>query len=128
MLGEYVDQGYHVGTCTGTCSWSTLSGAPDIAVSNGQSAARASHRLGPVTLSVTSHWSSHPSLGHLTFALPGFLVGAGHSWNSSTPKTYVDTVLTDLIDAHLLAEWANVPPPGEAPTSSVGKVKIPSSY
>ena len=52
---------------------------------------RASHRLGPLTLSVTSHWSSHPSLGHLTFALPGFLIGAGHSWNSTTPMTYVDT-------------------------------------
>ena len=35
---------------------------------------------------VTAHWSSHPSLGHLVFAWPGFLIGAGQSWNNTTPQ------------------------------------------
>ena len=37
-------------------------------------------------MSVTAHWSSHPSLGHLVFAWPGFLIGAGQSWNNTTPQ------------------------------------------
>ena len=34
-------------------------------------------------------------------------------------------MLSDLVDAHLLGEWANLQPPGEGPsTSSVGKVLV----
>ena len=99
----------NVGTCSGTCSWSSLAGSPDGALNNGYSAARAFQRLGPSTLAVhvTACWSSYPSLAHFVFAWPGFVVGAGHSWNSSTPKSYLDAVMCDILDVHVLGEWAN---------------------
>ena len=120
-LMEFSELGMNIGTCTGTCSWSTLTGAPDMALNNGYAAAKASQRLGSMMISVTSHWSSHPSLGQIAFALPGFLIGAGHSWNSSTPKTFVETVFSDLADVHLLGEWQNV---DFNATGSVGKALV----
>ena len=73
--------------CTGTCSWSSLAGSPSTTLENGYAAARAAIKLGGAScMSVTAHWSSHPSLGHLVFAWPGFLIGAGQSWNNTTPQ------------------------------------------
>ena len=73
--------------CTGTCSWSSLAGSPSTTLENGYAAARAAIKLGGAScMCVTAHWSSHPSLGHLVFAWPGFLIGAGQSWNNTTPQ------------------------------------------
>ena len=104
-----MEAGLNVGTCSGTCAWSSLAGSPNAAINNGYSAARTFERLGSSTLvaHVTAHWSSHPSLGHFVFAWPGFVIGAGHCWNKSTPQSFVDSVVKDILDIHVLGEWLN---------------------
>ena len=86
-LLPFAQAGCSLGTCTGTCSWSSFAGYPKTSLNNGYAAGKAANKLGGAScLSVTAHWSSHPALGHIVFAWPGFIIGAGQSWNASTPK------------------------------------------
>ena len=86
-LLPFAQAGCNLGVCSGTCSWSSFAGSPKTTLNNGYAAAKAAIKLGGAScISVTAHWSSHPALGHIVFAWPGFIIGAGQSWNCSTPK------------------------------------------
>ena len=50
---------------------------------------------------LTANWSSHPSMTHVSFAWPAFLMTASLAWNSGTPQAYLRTILPNLLDAHV---------------------------
>lgn len=100
-LSGFNATGLSVGICSGTNAWSNLSGNPSVALYNASSAAKSIHRYSGVGMT-TAHWSSHPSLAHLSFAWPGFLAGAGVAWNTETPIPFVQSVIHTLIDVLVL--------------------------
>ena len=50
---------------------------------------------------LTANWSSHPSMTHVSFAWPAFLMTASLGWNSTTPESYLRMILPSLLDAHV---------------------------
>ncbi|TRY72713.1 hypothetical protein TCAL_01136 [Tigriopus californicus] len=110
-LNQFHDIGAGLGICTGTGAWSNLSGCPEnmlMNVTNGHNAlAKVNGRV-----SIMAHWCSDPALTHSVFAWPGFLAAAGLSWNSATPFDFIESVLKDLLDFHVLRDvdhpWGQV--------------------
>ena len=59
----------------------SLAGCPEGALGNIYNAVKAASRQGALG-AVVCHWSGKGHMTHLPFAWPGFLLGAGLSWNT----------------------------------------------
>ncbi len=102
-LSSFVQDGLGVAICNGTFAWSNLAGNPEVAVNNAIAASVSLKKCSGLGVAV-AHWSSHPSLAHPIFAWPGFLVGAGLSWNPEVPYSYLNSTLPELLDIHVFGE------------------------
>ena len=87
-LSAYICEGLPIVICTGTTAWSNLAGNPEIAMNNALAASRSIRKSSGMGL-INAQWSSHPSMTHLTFSWPGFLMTACLSWNSNVPESYM---------------------------------------
>ncbi len=87
-LAPFVAKGLPVAICCGTSAWSNLAGNPEVAINNSSAAMRALRKNAGIGV-INAHWSSHPSMTHVAFAYPSFLLNASLSWNSDIPETYL---------------------------------------
>ena len=87
-LSPLVARGLPVAICCGTSAWSNLAGNPEVAINNSSAAMRALRKNAGIGV-INAHWSSHPSMTHVAFAYPAFLLNASLSWNSDIPESYL---------------------------------------
>ena len=87
-LSPLVARGLPVAICCGTSAWSNLAGNPEVAINNSSAAMRAVRKNAGIGV-INAHWSSHPSMTHVAFAYPAFLLNASLSWNSDIPESYL---------------------------------------
>jgi len=89
--------------CAGTASWDCLSGYPDAAAANILHAAQAAVDRGSLG-SIVATWTDAVALGSLLFALPGWVLQAGLTWNHSIHWDYIQNSLGDLVSLWALNE------------------------
>eukprot|EP00095_Tigriopus_kingsejongensis_P012477 maker-scaffold323_size206388-snap-gene-1.15 protein:Tk12477 transcript:maker-scaffold323_size206388-snap-gene-1.15-mRNA-1 annotation:"Tankyrase-1" len=102
-LNKFHDIGANIGICTGTGAWSNLSGSPENMLINAMNAHSALTKVNG-RVSVMAHWCSDPALTHSVFAWPGFLTSAGLAWNPDIPFDFLESVLKDLLDFHIIGD------------------------
>ena len=99
-LSGFISDGFPVAVCCGTNAWSSLSGNPEVSSNNLFNAAKAMRKANGLGL-INANWSAQPSMTHVTFAWPAFLMTACLGWNAETPPEYLKKALPDLLDAHI---------------------------
>lgn len=67
--------------CPGTAAWNSLAGCPEAAVTNIYNAIKCASTDGALG-AIVCNWSGKGHVTHQPFCWPGFLMGAGLSWNS----------------------------------------------
>nr|CAD7198949.1 unnamed protein product [Timema douglasi] len=82
-----------------------LAGCPEASVCNIYRAVQAVGEQGSLGL-VVAHWSGSYHLTPHPFSWPGFMVGAGLAWNTSTHWDYLHNSLSDLLDTHIFLDFA----------------------
>lgn len=87
----------------GTASWDCVSGYPEAAAANILHAAQAAVDRGSLG-SIVATWTESVALGSLLFALPGWILQAGLSWNHSIHWDYIQNSLGDLVSLWALNE------------------------
>ena len=113
---RFRDSGRETWVCPGTSSWNSIGGRTTNSRLNLARAAAAGKRNGATGYLITD-WGDFGHLQPLPVSLPGFVAGAGHSWNSAegafepenvtavVDQTWdcpgVGDVLADLGDVHL---------------------------
>nr|CAD7405719.1 unnamed protein product [Timema cristinae] len=102
---DFHNQGTMTLLCPGTASWNSLAGCPEASVCNIYRAVQAVGEQGSLGL-VVAHWSGSYHLTPHPFSWPGFMVGAGLAWNTSTHWDYLHNSLSDLLDTHIFLDFA----------------------
>ncbi|XP_052768844.1 uncharacterized protein LOC128209056 isoform X2 [Mya arenaria] len=86
--------------CPGTAAWTSLAGCPEAAITNVYNAVKCATAEGAIGV-IVCNWSGKGHLTHLPFSWPGFLMGAGLSWNSDCHYEYCLGNLEDLLNEHV---------------------------
>ena len=87
--------------CPGTSSWNSLAGRTNNSIRNLANAATAGQQAGARGFLITD-WGDFGHMQPLTVSLPGFLIGAGFAWNSSTAADPAEsrTLAPSLLDEY----------------------------
>ncbi|KAF4523546.1 hypothetical protein B566_EDAN011994 [Ephemera danica] len=101
----FLDQGRAVCLCPGTASWNSLAGCPEAALCNVLGAVQVASQTNVLGV-IVALWSGPHHLTPHSFAWPGFVVGAGLSWNTSTHWEFVHSSLASLLDTHVFLDTA----------------------
>jgi hexosaminidase len=105
-LRAFAESGLEFHVCPGTSSWQSVAGRTKNAIANLHAAATHGRAAGASGYLVTD-WGDRGHLQPLPVSYPGFLLGAGLSWNAGLPE--VDrALLADLLDAHAFDDRARV--------------------
>lgn len=86
--------------CPGTSAWNSLAGCPEAAITNVYNAARCALSDGAMGV-IVCNWSGKGHITHLPFCWPGFLMGAGLSWNADCHWEFCLGNLEDLLNLHI---------------------------
>uniref|UniRef100_A0A1B6CRL5 Uncharacterized protein n=2 Tax=Clastoptera arizonana TaxID=38151 RepID=A0A1B6CRL5_9HEMI len=89
--------------CPGTASWNSLAGCPEASICNIYKAIQAVGNTGALGI-VVAHWSGSYHITAHPFSWPGFIVGAGLSWNTATHWDYLHSSLPALLDTHIFQD------------------------
>nr|KAG5710755.1 hypothetical protein BaRGS_035157 [Batillaria attramentaria] len=92
--------GVHFFVCPGTAAWNSLAGCPEAALSNIFQAVKAASSQGALG-AVVCDWTGKGHLTHQPFSWPGFLLGAGLSWNTECHWDYLLGHLSELLSHHV---------------------------
>ncbi|KAL4238827.1 hypothetical protein ACF0H5_003534 [Mactra antiquata] len=86
--------------CPGTSAWNSLAGCPEAAITNVYNAVKCA--TSDCSLGVViCNWSGKGHITHLPFCWPGFMMGAGLSWNSSCHWEFCLGNLEELLNIHV---------------------------
>lgn len=86
--------------CPGTAAWNSLAGCPEAAITNVYNAVKCAVVEGAIGITVCN-WSGKGHITHLPFSWPGFLMGAGLSWNSNCHWEFCIGSVEDLLNRHI---------------------------
>ncbi|XP_053390843.1 uncharacterized protein LOC128553692 [Mercenaria mercenaria] len=93
-------QGMSYLVCPGTSAWNSLAGCPEAAITNVYNAVKCALSDGAIGIMVCN-WSGKGHITHLPFCWPGFLMGAGLSWNADCHWEFCLGNLEELLNLHI---------------------------
>ncbi|XP_072155100.1 uncharacterized protein [Bemisia tabaci] len=97
---EFFEKGCTMCFSPGTCTWNSLAGCPEAAICNVYRAIQSTEINHTVGI-IIAQWPGKFNLTPYLFSWPGFLVGAGLSWNANTHLDFVKSRLAALLDMHI---------------------------
>ncbi|XP_060562168.1 uncharacterized protein LOC132721814 [Ruditapes philippinarum] len=93
-------QGMNYLVCPGTSAWNSLAGCPEAALTNVYNAVKCAISDGAMG-TIVCNWSGKGHITHLPFCWPGFLMGAGLSWNADCHWEFCLGNLEELLNLHI---------------------------